>query len=85
MRHEHVCLCGEIWGCTIAILPLPNRLGGARCERWPDSICDGCIQSILQGQDGEERRAIVESMSENLDALTVWRLRQLTVEHESSQ
>jgi hypothetical protein len=53
MKHFHTCICGERWPCMTNILPLPDGLGRVRCERWPESICSSCIDSIVaaQGRD----------------------------------
>ena len=51
-------MCGSTWPCVINILPLA-AIGRTRCEKWPDSICDQCIESCLQAaKDEAARRAI---------------------------
>jgi hypothetical protein len=60
MKHEHECLCGRRWICLLSILPLPDGLGGIRCERWEhNGICPTCLDSILANGD---QQAILESM-----------------------
>ena len=74
-KHRHECLCGTSWNCIINILPLPDGLGRARCENWPESICDNCIESCLANQPRRKRKLILESMSKIPDALLAWRAR----------
>ena len=78
MKHKHICLCGASWSCILNILPI-HGIGRIRCERWPDSICDGCINGCLAGRDLAEQKAILASMveaGEVGDALLAWRAKQ---------
>ena len=62
-------VCGRSWSCIINILPLPNRLGGTRCEKRLESICSACFDSAIGGLTATELRLTLESMMQCVDPL----------------
>ena len=70
--HKHQCICGATWNCKIDIIPTNDHHHRALCKEWEESLCDACLQNILENQGPEILKDLMTS--ESADPSTAYRI-----------